>query len=174
MLAWDLALRLWAHWKGVLVVLVAGGVLWGLWASLDAYGDRRAAEAVLPWQEAARKAAEAAGVAQAAADARTEREAREVAQSNRRWLDVEVENARLRGDNAALLRGLRQRPAAARCDPVQPAAPDAGSSTARAQPREFPTDDWLDLAAAAVRCADERELNAAAVREGRATWPVSR
>lgn len=175
MLAWDLALRLWswlwAHWKGVLVVLVAGGVLWALWGALDAYGDRRAAEAVLPWQEAARKAAEAAGVAQAEADQQADRDAQRVADANRRSLDAEVSTDRLARDNAALLRRVRQRTVAARCDQVPAAAPDAGGPEAGTAARELPTDDWLALADAARRCADERERNATAVRAGREGWP---
>lgn len=132
MLAWDLALRLWswlwAHWKGVLVVLVAGGVLWGLWASLDAYGDRRAAEAVLPWQEAARKAAEAAGVAQAEADARYSRQYAATLDAARRFADAQTENARLAGINHALDYRLRNALVKARAggDPVSGAGADPG------------------------------------------------
>jgi hypothetical protein len=130
MLAWDLALRLWswlwAHWKGVLVVLVAGGVLWGLWASLDAYGDRRAAEAVLPWQEAARKAAAAAGAAQAEADARHAKQYAATVDAARRFADAQTENARLAGINRALDVRLRHALAEARAggDPLPAAAPD--------------------------------------------------
>ncbi len=174
----DVAMRLWswllAHWKGVLFVLIAGGVLWGLWglwASLDAYGDRRAAEAVLPWAQAAQKAAAAAGEAQAAADARARREAQAVAESDRRTADAEAAVSRLAADNAALLRRLRERTAAARRDSVPAAAAAAVGTPARAEPGELPGDDWLALAEAARRCADERERNVVGVREGRAAWP---
>lgn len=163
-LAWS---WLWAHWKGVLAVALLGAAWW----ALDAYGDRRAAEAVLPWAEAAQKAAAAAGEAQAAADEQADRDAQRVADANRRSLNAEVSTDRAARDNAALLRRLRQRPVAARCDQVPAAAPDAGGAEAGAAAREFPTDDWLDLADAARRCADERERNATAVRAGREGWP---
>lgn len=129
MIALDLALRvwswLWAHWKGVFVVLIAAGVLCGTWWAVDAYGDHRAAEAVLPWQEAARKAAEAAGVAQAAADARYEQQRQATYDAAQRFAEQQTENARLAGLNRDLARRLQDRLRAGRDQlPATPADPD--------------------------------------------------
>lgn len=176
MLAWDLALRLWswlwAHWKGVLVVLVAGGVLWALWGALDAYGDRRAAEAVLPWQEAARKAAEAAGVAQAEADSRGEREARVVAEFDRRMADARTEIDRLDADRRALTRRLQD--LAARRNPMPEPAELAGCLRELAGERALSARGAELLARGGdllARVERDRALGAAAAVNVCGAWP---
>ena len=176
MIALDLALRvwswLWAHWKGVLVVLIAGGVLWALWASLEAYGDRRAAEAVLPWQEAARKAAEAAGEAQAAADARGEREARVVAEFDRRIADARTEIGRLYDDRRALTRRLQD--LAARRDPLPEPAELAGCLRELAGERALSARGAELLARGGdllARVERDRALGAAAAVNACGAWP---
>lgn len=143
-IALDLALRLWswgwAHWKGIVIVAALGALSWGLWAALDAYGDRRAAEAVAPWQEAAQKAAAAAGVAQAEADARFENQRKATHDAAHRFAEQQTENTRIAGVNRALserLRGaLAEARAASRRDPV----PEAGGDPAEPEPEELRLD----------------------------------
>jgi len=172
----DLAFRiwswLWAHWKGVLVILVAAGVLWGLWTSLEAYGDRRAAEAVLPWQEAARKAAAAAGVAQAEADARGDREARAVAESNRRIADARAEIDRLDANRRALTRRLQN--LAARRNPMPEPAELAGCLRELAGERALSARGAELLARGGdllARVERDRALGAAAAVNVCGAWP---
>ena len=176
MIALDLALRvwswLWAHWKGVFVVLIAAGVLCGTWWAVDAYGDRRAAEAVLPWQEAARKAAEAAGEAQAAADAREEREARVIAESNRRIADARTEIGRLYDDRRALTRRLQD--LAARRDTVPEPAELAGCLRELAAERDLSARGAGLLAQGGdllARVERDRALGAAAAVNVCGAWP---